>query len=414
LLESLTASGQECRTDFSIGFHIGSSAIDPSFGENADHLSKVLSLLERIAHDSTLVLSEVTFSGSASPDGQAAFNKQLSADRMSALEMYVRDRVILPDSLVVRRSDGIAWRLLADLVRKSDMPHKEEALYVLQEVPEFVYDRRGRMTDSRKKQLMELQRGRTWHYMDEHFFGQLRNACTVVVTATVKPAPTVPEIRKALADSSAWPDLPEQQEPSDLPALSVQPDRKSIYLSLKTNLLYDLLLLPNVGAEFYLGKNWSLTADWIYGWWDADSRHRYWRAYGGELAVRKWFGKAAAAKPLTGHHLGVYGQLLTYDIEFGGKGQMAGKPGKPLWSQPSYAAGVEYGYSLPIAPRLDIDFSIGIGYLGGKYYNYRPIDDHYVWQSTSRRHWFGPTRAEISLVWLLGHGNRNEKKGGAK
>lgn len=43
---------------------------------------------------------------------------------------------------------------------------------------------------------------------------------------------------------------------------------------------------------------------------------------------------------------------------------------------------------------------------------YAPIDGHYVWKETRRRHWFGLTEAEISLVWLLGRGNYNEKKGG--
>ena len=71
-------------------------------------------------------------------------------------------------------------------------------------------------------------------------------------------------------------------------------------MSLSTNMLYDALALPNIGAEFYLGKNWSITGNWMYGWWDNDSQHRYWRAYGGYLAVRKWFGKAANEKPLTG------------------------------------------------------------------------------------------------------------------
>nr|WP_147351517.1 DUF3575 domain-containing protein [Bacteroides caccae] len=28
------------------------------------------------------------------------------------------------------------------------------------------------------------------------------------------------------------------------------------------------------------------------------------------------------------------------------------------------------------------------------------------------RRWFGPTKAGISLVWLIGRGNYNEKKGG--
>lgn len=180
-------------------------------------------------------------------------------------------------------------------------------------------------------------------------------------------------------------------------------------VSVKTNMLYDILALPNIGVEFYLGKNWSASADWVYGWWSNNRRHRYWRAYGGDIAVRRWFGKATEGKPFTGHHLGVYGQILTYDFEFGGKGQMAGEPGKSLWSNPSYAAGIEYGYSLPITRRLNIDFTIGIGYLGGKYYEYEPIDYHYVWQATKQRHWFGPTKAEISLVWHLGHGNKNTK-----
>lgn len=72
---------------------------------------------------------------------------------------------------------------------------------------------------------------------------------------------------------------------------------------------------------------------------------------------------------------------------------------------------MEYGYALPIARRLNIDFVLGVGYWGGKYHTYNPRDGHYVWQSTRQRHWFGPTKAEISLVWLLGRGNTNKKGG---
>ena len=41
----------------------------------------------------------------------------------------------------------------------------------------------------------------------------------------------------------------------------------------------------------------------------------------------------------------------------------------------------EYGYSLPIARRLNIDFTIGAGYWGGIYHEYKPEADYYVWQS---------------------------------
>lgn len=53
--------------------------------------------------------------------------------------------------------------------------------------------------------------------------------------------------------------------------------------------------------------------------------------------------------------------------------------------------------------------------MGGRYYEYEPLDGHYVWKATKNRHWIGPTKAEVSLVWLLGHGNyNNKKKGGDK
>ncbi|MGI6864290.1 DUF3575 domain-containing protein, partial [Bacteroides sp. KG156] len=63
--------------------------------------------------------------------------------------------------------------------------------------------------------------------------------------------------------------------------------------------------------------------------------------------------------------------------------------------------------------------------LGGEYHEYVPggwCETHrrecYLWQATKRRHWFGPTKAEISLVWLIGYGNtnsrKNSKKGGGR
>lgn len=69
-----------------------------------------------------------------------------------------------------------------------------------------------------------------------------------------------------------------------------------------------------------------------------------------------------------------------------------------------------------MARRLNIDFSTGLGYLGGEYQEYLPKDGHYVWQATKQRRWFGPTKAEVSLVWLLGRNNNNraKEKGGQR
>lgn len=76
---------------------------------------------------------------------------------------------------------------------------------------------------------------------------------------------------------------------------------------------------------------------------------------------------------------------------------MGGRPGKTLWNSPNYAMGVEYGYSLPIARRLNIDFTIGVGYWGGKYYTYSPLDGHDVWEST--KNGTGSDRPKRKSLW---------------
>lgn len=193
-----------------------------------------------------------------------------------------------------------------------------------------------------------------------------------------------------------------------------KPSCKPFYMGIKTNMLYDLGAIPNIGAEFYLGANFSIVGNWQYSWWKSDKKSWYWRTYGGDVALRYWMGKASRNKPLTGHHLGLYGQMITYDFEVGGRGYIADSGfGKDKSEDASlgwnWAAGLEYGYSLPIARRLNIDFTLGVGYHWGTFKEYLPIDGHYVWQATKRRKYIGPTKCEISLVWLIGCGNYNKK-----
>ena len=153
----------------------------------------------------------------------------------------------------------------------------------------------------------------------------------------------------------------------------------------------DLLLTPNIGIEVPVLNNWSVAANWMYAWWKSDASNWYHRIYGGDLEIRRWLGNKAN---LTGWHIGAYAQMLTYDFEFGGNGELADR-----WT---YGAGMTMGWSKNIAPKLNLDFTLGIGYLTGEYKEYKPQDDCYVWQSTKNRKWIGPTKAEVSLVWLLG------------
>lgn len=170
----------------------------------------------------------------------------------------------------------------------------------------------------------------------------------------------------------------------------------------KTNLLYDMLAVPNISAEAHLGRNWSLGLGYWYTWWKANPYHRYWRSYGGELDVRKYFGRQASLRPLTGHHLGLESQMGMYDVEFGKRGNM---------SDFSYTIGAEYGYTFPVSRRLSLDLSMAIGYFGGTYKVYDPIDTHYVWKKSLDRNWIGPVKADITLAYHFG---KLPQKGGIK
>ena len=405
-----TAAAQENdKKEVCIGFRVGSSFLDPKFGNNEASLNDVIQFLNEVRNDTTIELTQVTFCGSASPEGGNKLNRNLAKRRCANMEQYVRQRIQLPDEVVKRQEWSDAWQKLAIYVENSDMPNKKEVLHELLETPEYTYNKYGALVDSRKKRLMDMNYGRTWNYMLDKFFPSVRNASAILVTIRKKNEPA-PE-----PEPQPVPEEPKQPEPIVQPEPVVD-TKQPAYFAIKTNMLYDALLVPNVGVEFSLGKRWSVAADWMYGWWSRNKSHRYWRVYGGGLTVRKYFGAKAAEKPLQGHHIGINAQMLTYDIEFGGKGYMGGKPGGTLWDRMNYTIGAEYGYSMPVARRLNIDFSLAAGYMGGRYYEYTPLDGHYVWQATKNRNWIGPTKVEVSLVWLLGHGNYNTKtkKGGEK
>lgn len=189
--------------------------------------------------------------GSASPEGAFEVNRKLAEARLATLESYVRERVSIPEDLINRCDASIAWKRLATLVEQSDMEHKEEALHILRNVPEFTYNENSMLTDSRKKHLMDMQYGRTWNYMKAHFFEKVRNASAVFVTIRPKTMEVAEEAPKDTVQVIVPVDtVVTAQEPE-----IIQPEeRKPFYMSVKTNMLYDALLVPNIGLEFYLGK----------------------------------------------------------------------------------------------------------------------------------------------------------------
>ena len=389
----VSGSAQELRDTLHTYFRSSSVRVDTLYMQNNESLSSFFDRnLDRLSNP-THELKMVKVVGSCSPEGTINYNEALALKRARSLADYLMQHLPLAEDLMEVTSVGVDWSGLTELVLQTmEVPNREEVLAVLQ---------KDYSHNERLSRLKQVDRSIPYRWMSKHLFPLLRQSRVIVYYEEKQPVPQPVPQKEPVVEATE--DVIVTEEPQIPEAIL---EKKPFYWALKTNGLYDLALIPNIGVEVYVGQQWSVAANWMYAWWSNTGKDNFWRIYGGDVEVRRWFGKKAAEKPLQGHHLGVYGQLLTYDFELGDRGYMADK-----WN---YAFGVSYGYSLPIAKRLNLDFTLGIGYWGGRYKEYLPVEGHYVWQSTKNRRWFGPTKAEVSLVWLLGHDNENKQKGGSR
>ena len=403
-----------------IYFRPGYSLLELSYRDNAANMKALTQGIQTIKGNPCVQLQHIRILSAASPEGNSALNKRVAKRRGERLRDYLKETLVLPDSIFTVSSAGEDWQGLASLIAKEKTPWRNKALQIIRHTPEWV-TRNGKVVDGRKRQLQNLDGGKAWKYMLDNHFYTLRTGAVVVCEVKTLAAESTPSAAEASQEQArseqARLESASQQQASQSPSSppfpaipsQVHPESQSppvaSYFALKSNLLYDALLVPNLALEASIGSGWTLGAGGMLAWWSKDAKHRYWRIYGGDLEIRKYFGTLSKSKPLQGHHLGIYGDFLTYDFEFGAKGYQ---------SKATYAAGIKYGYSHPIAKRLNLDFALGIGYLHSNYKTYVPRDGCYVYQETKKRKWLGPTQAEISLVWLLGKGNTNKKKGGKK
>lgn len=165
-------------------------------------------------------------------------------------------------------------------------------------------------------------------------------------------------------------------------------------LAFRTNLL--AIPLVNVGMEIPLGKKISLGLDAYYPWLRRDDAHMdCTQLLAADVELRFWFagGLHSAKQILTSHAIGLYGAAGIFDFErsgFGHQGEF-------------FNVGLEYVYGLPIfRNHLRLEFELGLGFIysearpyncfveGGECFRRPGITDHI--------RWWGPTRAQVSLV----------------
>lgn len=389
----------------------GYREIDTLYKDNRVQLSRFLQMVRKAHSENTI--EQLVINSYASPDGMNKFNERLSAARAECVRAYLLRHTEVPESLIKKNAAGIAWTQLRTMVAESDMPYCDEVLDVIDRTPVWVYDAQHRIIDGRKKRLMDLRGGIPYKYMYEHMFPELRSSMVVSlylktrdgqeIVAENVDTPSVGELNGTLTDSATVVKEPssckETEEEQSVP-VAARGEETVQRLALKTNLLYDAILMPSLEVEYRFNDRWSVNLEGEMAWWKNDGKHKYYQLATVSPEVRYWF---KTRKPWHGHYVGAFGGFSWYDLENGRKG----------YQGEAQMVGVSYGYMWPIVRRLSLETGIGLGFLHTRYEEYLPQDGHYVYQQTKQTNYFGPLKLKFALVWRLWNESK-QKKGGVR
>lgn len=388
LFASGTAYSQENRTEIRVDFRVNSASIDRAYGKNTERLSEISSFLRRIEQDSTLTIVEVSFCGSASPEGSYQLNHKLACARLETLEDIVRREVEIPDSIITRDDSYISWEYLKEKVVESDMPQKQAVLDIIAQEPQLVDYPGGRHIDHRIVKLQKLDGGKVWRQLHTLYFERMRNACVIFITykreiiqpiETVVPPMKVEVLQKPDVNSIIIPE----------PDATTEDWTRRLYL--KTNAIGLGLAISNIGAEVDLAKHWSFAVPVYYSALNYFTSTIKFRTLAVQPEFRYWF-KEDNQRFFIGAHFG-YAQ---YNIAVDGDYRIQDHNG----TSPALGGGISVGYRMPISKnnKWHIEFTLGVGVYGLHYDKFYNVNNGKL-VDTYRKTYWGIDNAAVNISY---------------
>lgn len=169
-------------------------------------------------------------------------------------------------------------------------------------------------------------------------------------------------------------------------------------VGIKTNLLPDAALSPNLGLEVGLAPKWSLDITGEVNFW-AVNNHK-WKHWLAQPEVRYWF-----CERFAGHFLGVH--LLGGEYNFGNIRNNVkflrsdfSKLTDKRYQGWAAGTGIAYGYSWVLSEHWNFEAEIGVGWMYTRYDIY-PCEKCGSRLGSGDHHYFGPTKAALSFVYMF-------------
>lgn len=158
----------------------------------------------------------------------------------------------------------------------------------------------------------------------------------------------------------------------------------------KTNLLYDITTTFNLGLEVGLGPRMTLDISGNYNPW----RFHDYRLKHGLIQpeLRYW-----TCEKFNSHFFGLHGFYGSYNV---GGLPFNSNIRHNRYQGYLYGGGLSYGYQWILSDHWNLEASIGLGYAYIRYKKY-PCEDCGEMIKKDHRNYIGPTKAAISLIYII-------------
>lgn len=170
--------------------------------------------------------------------------------------------------------------------------------------------------------------------------------------------------------------------------------------AVKTNLLSDALLNPNIAGEFALAPRWTFDVSGQFNIWDL-SHDRKWKHWVVQPEIRYWFCDRFAGHFVGAHLLGGQYNVGHLDIPVSFLGTDFRKLKDTRYQGWFGGAGIAYGYDWVLSEHWNLEAEIGIGWTYTRYDRFRCSGCGKKIEENKPHNYFGPTKAAINLVYVF-------------
>lgn len=368
-----------------VHFRWDDSRLDLGYMGNAQTFERFAHVIDSIGiHmiDSVVIVSQ------SSPEGVYEHNLKLSRRRAATMHRAIEQRHPALKRQLRVHPDGESWDRLREYVVNDTRMKQSTVNKVLS-----IIDDNTISIATKKWRLEQLP---IYRYLLMTYYPRIRNSVFCIIYYDI-PEPM-----------AQLPKPVEAAKPIDsllvAPVCYLVPKYEPV-LNVRTNLLYDLGTVFNVGVEYYpRNPRWSMVGHYTFPWWSNDKKHHYLQMLDWNLEVRYYL---QTGKCHAGWYVAPYVHWNLYDFSFNAEDGWQGE-GKGL--------GLSLGHVRPIghSQRWKLELFLRLGYYHtlfdpyhasdpyhGKYYYDWPWAPEDFIPRNQRLQMLGPTGAGVTVSYDL-------------